>query len=367
MAFLFPSFTASSGLADPAAGQALLEALIAFTVVVGALSALLALATVALRLFHNTREQSRKLFRERWEPLLFEAMIDPPAQAPVLSRGERKPFLELWMSVQSHIREIESENLNRLARALGLEADALSLIRSRSLENRLLGVNVLATLRTRAAWDDIERLIHSKIHPLALRAAHALVRIDPARAFPGVVPVLRPGREWAPVQVAQILREGAEHALEALSQILDRSQPAEAQHLIRLLSLLHNTVILPLLRERMRRGTAPEELAEILYALGRLGGPADLERVAGHLGHEHWLVRMKAAQAIGQIGTSGDDVRLIPLLSDQSWWVRYRAAQSLMSLPGMSDTRLRAIREGLTDRYGRDIMTQVLAENGAAA
>ncbi|HSD59457.1 MAG TPA: HEAT repeat domain-containing protein [Burkholderiales bacterium] len=364
MELLSPSFIASNA-ADPAE-RTLLLALVAFTLTTGGLILLAVLGVFCLRLFHDAERRREQAFRERWEPLLFEAMgaqVAPPTLAP----AQRRAFLELWLSVQSHIREEASENLNRLARAMGLDEDALRLARRRSLAARMLGVRALARLREERAWPDLERLMRSGVPALALKAAQAMVEINPARAFPGVTAVLRAGREWAPAQVVQILHSGGEHARQALAELLAQAQAADGRHLIRLLSLIHNTVMLPILRERAARTADPEELAEILHALGRLGGGEDREIVLRHLASEHWVVRMKAAQALGLMGESGDEVRLVALLADRSWWVRYRAAEALARLPGMSLARLRALRKVVADRYGRDILAQVIAETEPAA
>jgi HEAT repeat protein len=335
--------------------------LVVFTVACAGLTLLLALGVLALRLRAIAAERRQQALRQRCEPLLFEAMTGPVATLS-LPRRQRAALLELWLGVQSSIRDEEGENLNRYARAMGLDKDALRLVRGRSLRARMLGVRALVRLREESAWPDLERLLHSGIPALALRAAQAMVEINPARAFPDVVAVLRAGREWAPAQVVQILHSGGEYAREALADLLARSQGEETRHLIRLLSLVHNTVMLPLLRERAARSEDPEELAEILSALGRLGGSGDREIVLRHLSAEHWVVRMKAAQALGMIGDAGDEKRLLPLLADRGWWVRYRAAEALARLPGMSLARLRTLREGVADRYGRDILSQIIAE-----
>lgn len=344
----------------------LLATLVAFALATAALTLLAGAAVVILRISHAARERRREAFRERWEPLLFEAMSgDVPA--PALGARQRRDFLELWLSVQAHIREEESDNLNRLARGMGLQDEALRLVRRRALAPRMLGVRALGRLREERAWPDLERLLGSGIPALALKAAEALVLINPGRAFPGVLAVLHPGREWAPAQVVRILNSGGEHARQALAELLDRVRPAEGRHLIRLLALVHNSVMLPLLRERAARTEDPEELGEIIQALGRLGGNADRELVLRHLESANWVVRMKSAQALGTMGEPEDEERLLPLLSDRDWWVRLRAAEALARLPGMSLDRLRALREGVSDRYGRDMLAQVIAEAEPAA
>jgi hypothetical protein len=49
-------------------------------------------------------------------------------------------------------------------------------------------------------------------------------------------------------------------------------------------------------------------------------------------------------------------------LSDREWWVRYRAAQALVELPWLAQAELRALQDGLTDRFAADMLAQVVAE-----
>jgi HEAT repeat protein len=77
-------------------------------------------------------------------------------------------------------------------------------------------------------------------------------------------------------------------------------------------------------------------------------------------------VRLHAAQALGRLGTREDEWHLRRALADSQWWVRYRAAQALGNLPFMDVDRLRRITEDVEDRYGRDILRQVIAEKELA-
>ncbi len=75
---------------------------------------------------------------------------------------------------------------------------------------------------------------------------------------------------------------------------------------------------------------------------------------------------MRAAAALGRLGAEEDCPRLLELLADQEWWVRYRAAEALIGLPFLDRGALERMRDGITDRYGRDMFDQVLAEREAA-
>src|SRR6185369_16194214 len=125
--------------------------------------------------------------------------------------------------------------------------------------------------------------------------------------------------------------------------------PGEGKQVIRLIELLDDYGVVPLLRERLRENPSAEEVAVILHALGKLGGAPERDAVLGYLGHENWLVRMQAAAALGTLGLPEDDDRLLPLLGDPYWWVRYRAAQAFFRLAGAGKARL--ARANASDRF----------------
>ena len=62
------------------------------------------------------------------------------------------------------------------------------------------------------------------------------------------------------------------------------------------------------------------------------------------------------------IGTADDASILIALLSDAQWWVRYRAAQALARLPSVDVPKLESIQAAQSDRFARDMLSQVIAE-----
>jgi hypothetical protein len=58
----------------------------------------------------------------------------------------------------------------------------------------------------------------------------------------------------------------------------------------------------------------------------------------------------------------GEEHILIAMLSDDVWWVRFRAAQSLARLPFLSNEELWRLRSMLNDRFAKDILDHVVAD-----
>ena len=321
----------------------------------------LALITIFIRIGHARRVRWHAKFRARFQPQLFEAMLGSIA-IKLNGRRERLAMLALLDETQHDISGEESDNLNQLVRDLGLDRDAMRHMASRDLASKLLGIRVLSRAGVHDACPTLETFALGSNQTLALAASHALVLLDPERAFAIIAPVLRRGSQWAPVEVIRILRDGGEYAREALGGLLENAAADEAVLLVRLLQQTQDSAILPVLRARLLRARTPEETGELLLALGRLGTAADRQTVLAYLGDANWIIRLKAVRALGLIGVAEDRNVLLALLRDEQWWVRYAAAQSLVSLPGSSMAFLQSLQRHQADRYAADILKQVIAE-----
>ena len=321
----------------------------------------LVLMIIVIRILHARRVRWLATFRARFQPILFEAML-APVTIQLNSRRERIALMALLDETQQDISGEESDNLNRLVRDLELDQEAMRCIAERSMVNKLLGIRVISRAGVIAAWPMLEALALGSNQMLALAASHALVLLDPKRAFAIIAPVLRRGSQWAPVEVIRILRDGGEYAREALGALLENAAADEAVLLVRLLQQTQDSAILPVLRARLLRARVPEETGELLLALGRLGTAEDRQTVLTYLGDSNWIIRLKAVRALGLIGVAEDRNVLLALLRDEQWWVRYAAAQSLVSLPGSSIAFLQSLRRHQADRFAADILKQVIAE-----
>ena len=326
---------------------------------------LLALIIIVIRTVHARRVRWLAEFRARFQPLLFEAMLGS-VTIQLNSRRERLALMVLLDETQQDISGEESDNLNKLVRDLGLDKDALHYMAARNLTNKLLGIRVVSRTGSHQAWPMLEVLALGGNPALALAASHALVLLDAKRAFAVITPVLRRGSQWAPVEVVRILRDGGEHAREALAVLLESAASDEAILLVRLLQQTQDSAILPVLRARLLQTRNPDETGELLLALGRLGTAEDRKTVLAYLGETNWIIRLKAVRALGLIGVAEDQSVLIPLLSDAQWWVRYAAAQSLAVLPGSSVAFLQLLGQHQTDRFAADILKHVIAEQAGA-
>jgi HEAT repeat protein len=90
--------------------------------------------------------------------------------------------------------------------------------------------------------------------------------------------------------------------------------------------------------------------------------PPDRELIARFARHASWQVRTQAARALLPAARPGDEKLLVQMLADPVWWVRYRAAQALVALPYLSNDDLWRLRWTLEDKFGVNMLDQVMAE-----
>jgi HEAT repeat protein len=329
--------------------------LISMVVTVGLLLQVLALRARSRQL---QAQQARVV--ARWRPLLLRAAAGDEVQPATLRRNERDPLLLLWNQMQDGLRGSAHEGLNRFADALDLPALARRAALHGSGSRRVLGLHTLGHLRDPADWDILAGLLPEPRSFVSLAAARALLQIDARRAAPLVLDEYLARTDWPVPRLGTLLREAGADAIGlALSdRLLDRP-PAQQ---VRLLPLARVT-------EAPGRGSVIEgvlaratDAGVLAVSLLQVHGPGSLRRVRELCSHDDWHVRSYAALALGRLGGAPERARLVGMLADRQWWVRYRAAQALLGLPGFDEVAVRALAAGLTDRYARDMLHQVLAE-----
>jgi hypothetical protein len=336
----------------------------AFWTGIGALllTIVLSLQILRLRIALRRRERVEQRAFDKWRPVLHAAVVGEQPQLPALVASERLPFLKLWVHLQGSLRGDVVEALNDIARRLGVDASARALLGRGRRAERLLAVLTLGHLRDAEAWPQLMQLATQADRTLALSALWALVRIDPRAAADHIVPLYLERDDWALARVAAMLQEAGAPAIEALTRLLPGLPEARLPRALRLAEALRMTLPLPALQAALRS----DHLPALFAALRGITTPEPIDLVRDLLGHASWEVRVQVARALGRIGEQADIARLAPLLADREWWVRYRAAQALAELSALHREPLDAVRNGLSDRYARDMLAQVLAEKGIA-
>lgn len=316
-----------------------------------------------LRASLTVRRRRHAAFIARWRPILAEAVSSSGLereQLPDLKRRDLEFFLHEWNVTHDSIRGSAESRLNALARELGVDSQVWKMLDRHQVRHKLVATATLGHLGEVRAWDRLAELVESSNTLLSLLAASALVQIDAERALPIIVPHMANREDWPPARVATILRRAGPDAVsEPLADAIMKAHPEKANRLLGYLDTCHLAVA-DELTHRLLKYTDDDYIITAL--LRTLDNPRELPIVRRLIGHERWHIRMLSAVALGRIGEAEDTELLIALLSDQAWWVRYRAAQTLANLPFMSIEALRDVQAAQTDRYARDILDQVIAE-----
>jgi HEAT repeat protein len=324
------------------------------------LTLLLGLQIIGMRMVLRRRQRSDARALGRWRPLLNAAIVgEMPASLPPLGRNERLPFLRLWAHLQGSLRGEANEALNEVARRLGIDAYARTLLVRGNRPARLLSALVLGHLHDRDAWPALLRMAAQTDNTVSLTALWALVRIDPQAASDYMVPLFIAREEWALSLAAGILQQAAEPAASALTRLLPQLGEDKLPRALRIAEALHLALPAAVLKTSLASGAMPVVIA----GLRGVRTPETLPEVRALLAHDDWQVRVQAARALGRVGERGDAERLVQLLGDREWWVRYRAAEALLELPALSRADLEALRASLTDRFAADMLSQAMAES----
>lgn len=326
-----------------------------------ALTLLLSLQIVLLRISLRRRERRAAQAVARWRPLLNQAIVGERPELPALLPRERLPFLHLWAHLQGSLRGEAGEALGEVARRLQVDTLARDMLVRGARDERLLATLVLGHLKDRAAWPQLLPLARAADSALSLTALWALVRVDPEAAAEYLTPLFVEREDWALSHVAGILQQASGPVAQVLARILPQLGEERLPRALRIAESLRVMLPAGVLAAALRSRST----SVVIAALRGVLTPDTLEEVRSLLAHEDWQVRVQAARALGRVGERSDAVRLTALLGDPEWWVRYRAAQALRELPLLSRADLQDVRASLTDRFALDMLDQVLAEEGA--
>jgi HEAT repeat protein len=332
-------------------------------VVLLAVVALIAVQLVVVRVFSVIRVRRQRELERVWLPLLICGLERVPDPLPQLRRRDVRSLLSLWNRVHDAIKGSAKAPLLDLALRIGLDHAARRMFSRRDIRDRLLAITTLGRLADRVMWSELVRLAAAPDLALSLAAARAMVRIDPRSATTLLLPIIADRDDWPPSTVALMLQEaGAEVISEPLVQAVLRVPHERAHRLIRYLGLAHSEAAVPLLNQLIRE---VESFESVTACLRVFTDANDVDAIQAFLHHPRWEVRVCAVKTLGRIGARRDEVSLIAMLSDPEWWVRYRAAQAVGLVSGDVE-RVKRLRDTHVDPFARDILTHVLAEQGAA-
>ena len=252
------------------------------------------------------------------------------------------------------------DNLIALAKALELDTHARLLIHKRNIKNRLLAILTLGHMREKSAWDDLCELLENRNPFVSISAARSLIQIDDEKAISLVIQAILKRDDWPWPNIAHSLKQARSSVVcESIAGVIKdapaKSQNALLRHMETNNCQQHSSAIIDVLEI-----TSDDQVASTCLHI--VNSPRALPSIRKYLDSPRWHVRMHAATALGRLGNQSDIDSLLKLTSDPEWWVRYRAAQGLLNLPSMTVEKAQALIEEIDDRYARDIIKHVIAE-----
>lgn len=334
-----------------------------------ALTLLLIVWIVVLRVIYRRSERRKRKFLSIWRGLLTESALThlDTRRLPAIAGKDVVFFLSYWNHLQDSLRGEARGRLNFLVRSIGIDHAIRRMLREGNPAEKLLAIVSLGHLGEKTDTEALEGLLVSE-HPIAcLHAARALLHIDPG-TLGELMPTIVQRSDLPITAIANVLKEAGSNTVSPiLADMLRQAflQGAAPQHLVRLIALTvvaHPSVVHASLREIMDQTEDTEVLAACLKAMR---DPCDLPKVRQLIGHPDWRVRVHAAAALGDMGEEKDLEPLIKLLSDSQWWVRYRAAQAISRLPFVTAGGLEGIKKRLDDHFAIDMLNQVISERRA--
>jgi HEAT repeat protein len=306
-----------------------------------ALTAVVGLLIVLLRLNLLREEQQWQDVLALWRPTLLALAIEPATTPlPPLPRRDRRRFLRLWVYLQESVRGEAAERLNAAARELGLAPFALQLLRTGSRTDRLRAILALGHLRDAEAWDALSRTVLLRDPLLSLNAARALLQIDPFRAAQGLVPLAIQREDWDIARMAAFFS----HARDVSSLMLSRELPQVPTALMPRALRLARALRSPLPAASLRRiALGQKDPATLRELLPLLQEPQWHGTVLDALVHPDEQVRTVALEVMTRIGKPDDVPFIGGLLRDGAHAIRLAAARTLVGMPFLTDDEIWAL------------------------
>ncbi len=343
------------------------DTIVRFALAVGAAIAVLAFVMLAfiliMRIVFALRDRRREMFIAKWRPVFALSLIQPLGPVDRVSDSEMPYLMNLFNNFHGIVHGEERENLNRLARAVGMYEAAIRILVVGTFSQKILAITAFGYLEEEESFERLARYAEDESTLLSLASAMAMVHINPQEAVRRLIPLIVSRNDWAAANVYPILHEAGTAAVSKnLPNAVMQATENDALRLIPFLALADVQAVEEAVRWWLGK-TKKDEM--VSSCLKMLSSPANAPVARYYLEHPAWHVRAQAAILLGKIGGREDVGTLTARLSDKEWWVRFRAAQALAELPFLDINGLKDIMASQTDRFARNIMEQVIAEKGA--
>jgi len=341
-----------------------------------AVCVLLGALLVVLRRRNDAIARHRSELQQRWQKTFRTTFTTPLTEFPAILKKDRYDVLLVFNQVRQ-LRQSDRDSdrdgrtaygatLNDMARKIGLDAFALTLLDRKDDADKIAALNLLGWMGDARLVLVIRNLMKTARASLSRAAAEALLRLDPTSVEDVVVQV-RDRFGYVRARVELMLREVGTARLDpAMKRVVTLSDDRGKMRLLDYLSCASPSAAREICRDIITTSSNGELVAAALKTLATVAQSEDADLGRRFAEDERPFLRLAALRVLKETATTQDLPLLEKMTSDSSWWVRQRAAETLVSIDTGNEIAARVL-EAHEDPYAKAAVTAALAGQRATA
>lgn len=329
--------------------QVLIIALYA-TAIASAITVVLILMIGMFRWMFHVQSKRDESFAREWQPILAQVILGSPMTGPSdLSPPRELTLLRLWNYWHESLSGQANDRLKQFALACGCDHVALKLAQRGNRAQQLLSAITLGNFRHEQAWPFLWEMVVRKDQILSLRAARALLQIQPERAIRELLHMILRRQDWELSVLANIIKKSRDAFRDQLVGHWSELTVDERERAFRLCASMNVSLPQDLVQGVLKMDVDVVLLTAALLWLERLKDPSHHSQVSALLNHSHACVRAQAVQTLGALATASDVTLMLEMLHDNDAQTRLLAARGLGRMPGFGAESLSRLKEDIAD------------------
>jgi HEAT repeat protein len=246
--------------------------------------------------------------RRRWSEVLLTVVDGDSPEIPKLRWWDRRVVIDRFNELFEMLKGDVQMHMRWLMFAGRLDKVILRMLEMRSPRDYVTAIEAAGRLRLRPAIGPVSGYIDDPRPEVAMLAAQALVRIDPALGVRRVVNEFVHRPDWDVHRMASVLADGRSEIRVALAEAVRHADVDTRPRVIELIEALRDEAggraVRDLLTYQASHDRAShEEIAAAMRALSTFGDPRDAALVRRYTEHEDEGVRSEAELALKRIGS----------------------------------------------------------------
>jgi HEAT repeat protein len=337
---------------------------------------LLGVVLVVLRRRNAAISRHRIELQQRWQKTFRTTFTTPLTEFPPILKKDRYDVLLVFNQVRQ-LRQSDRETdrdgrtaygptLNDMARKIGLDAFAVTLLDRKDDADKIAALNLLGWMGDARLVPIIRNLMKTARASLSRAAAEALLRLD-STSVEDVVVQVRDRFGYVRARVELMLREVGTARLDpAMKRVVTLSDDRGKMRLLDYLGCASPSAAREICRDVVTTSSNGELVAAALKTLATVAQAEDADLGRRFAEDERPFLRLAALRVLKETATPQDLPLLEKMTSDSSWWVRQRAAETLVSIDTGNEIAARVL-EAHEDPYAKAAVTAALAGQRASS